>query len=526
MRKPELLSERRGLAVFSEKALMISAAATSLLLQLISFATTWQGAEAYFSSAFPLAPLLFAVAVQSVVYFTANSVRRKPGAGKFTALILALLCSNYFSFVGIYSAVNPPTVYLQRTYGAYSSELSATADGINEQRLADFTAGINRAVNAVIGRYSALTSEKQSLEQLTERLDAVDGGSAASGMTPPSRWNYGTYEEYAAAYQAYIAGISQGSSTAERTETEALLGSYGFSSSSEVAQKIAELGSQMSLIEGVFGASGSGLYSAAEQLRAAIQSGDAASAQRVFSLYEQISGERLEYTGGQEALSLALPDYAELSAGKAPAAVREEMLGVISAACDALNAAGADVSADSYPVENIYTLPLRSVFVDFSTDAAVSLVLALLTDYLSIAAAVSYVQKKGVLSARDTAQAAASDERFFEQNISGALRLGDFSDGGEYGAADDARLSERLAEYICRFSASDFAVEQGCALLARREDVREHELLTAFLCQCGYAKLLSAEEVALLGGNADGDCVLLRTKFLMWVSEKTSGKAV
>ena len=72
----------------------------------------------------------------------------------------------------------------------------------------------------------------------------------------------------------------------------------------------------------------------------------------------------------------------------------------------------------------------------------------------------------------------------------------------------------------------DFAAEQGCTLLARREDVREHELLTAFLCQCGYAKLLTANEVAALGGSADSDCVLLRTKFLMWVSERAAGKAV
>ena len=70
-----LLSERRGLAIFSEKALMIAAALISLLLQIISFVTTWQGAEAYFSSAFPLAPLLFAVAVQSVVYFTSNDTK-------------------------------------------------------------------------------------------------------------------------------------------------------------------------------------------------------------------------------------------------------------------------------------------------------------------------------------------------------------------------------------------------------------------------------------------------------------------
>ncbi len=387
-----LLSERRGLAIFSEKALMIAAALISLLLQIISFVTTWQGAEAYFSSAFPLAPLLFAVAVQSVVYFTSNSIRRKPGAGKIIAL--------------------------------------------------------------------------------------------------------------------------------------ALLSRYGFTSDADAAERSAELTAEMSLIEGVFGASGSGFYSAAEQIRAEMLAGGRNTAERVFSLYEKLSGNRLEYTADIPGVTLGLPEYSELSAGKAPAAVREQMLGKISSACDTINAAGGDVSADSFPVENVYTLPLRAVFVDFRTDAAVSMALALLTDYLSLAAAVSYVQKKSILAARNTAQAAASDEFFFEQNIAGALRLGAFAEGTELRESDEKQLSERLAEYVSRFTAADFAAEQGCTLLARREDVKDHELLTAFLCQCGYAKLLTAEEVGTLGGKADSDCVLLRTKFLMWVSEKTAGKAV
>ena len=282
----------------------------------------------------------------------------------------------------------------------------------------------------------------------------------------------------------------------------------------------------MSLIEGVFGASGSGFYSAAEQIRAEMLAGGRNAAERVFSLYEKLSGNRLEYTADIPGVTLGLPEYSELSAGKAPAAVREQMLGKISSACDTINAAGGDVSVDSFPVENVYTLPLRAVFVDFRTDAAVSMALALLTDYLSLAAAVSYVQKKSILAARNTAQAAASDEFFFEQNIAGALRLGAFAEGNELREADEKQLSERLAEYVSRFTAADFAAEQGCTLLARREDVKDHELLTAFLCQCGYAKLLTAEEVGTLGGKADSDCVLLRTKFLMWVSEKTAGKAV
>ena len=343
-----LLSERRGLAIFSEKALMIAAALISLLLQIISFVTTWQGAEAYFSSAFPLAPLLFAVAVQSVVYFTSNSIRRKPGAGKIIALALALLCSNYFSFVGIYSAVNPPTVYLQQTYNAYSAELTAAAEELDSARKARSTGDIDAAVNAVISRYSELTSQKAAMDKLTEQLAKISGTGVTAGMTPPSRWNYATYEDYAAAYQAYIEGISQGTAAAAGTEAQALLSRYGFTSDADAAKRSAELTAEMSLIEGVFGASGSGFYSAAEQIRAEMLAGGRNAAERVFSLYEKLSGNRLEYTADIPGVTLGLPEYSELSAGKAPAAVREQMLGKISSACDTINAAGGDVSVDSF----------------------------------------------------------------------------------------------------------------------------------------------------------------------------------
>ena len=525
------LSESRGLAVFGERALMIAAAIASLLLQIISFFTTWQGAEAYFSSAFPAAPLVFALAVQSVVYFSANSIRRKAGAGKIIALFMALCCSGYFSFVGIYSAVNPAGLYLQRTYSAYAAELQAVADGLNSARNAESSADINRAVNGVISRYSALDSERKSLEQLSEQLSAVEG-TAASGMTPPSRWNYPTYEDYAEAYKAYAAGVSEGNSGEKQTKTAAMLAEYGFESSSELTQRIAEITAEQSLIEGTLGASGSGVYSKAEQLRAAMLSGDGTSAEQVLSLYEQFSGERLEFTADQPEIELYLPEYfvIETAGESAPAAVRERLLGTISTACDTLNAAGEVVSSGDYPIENVYTLPLKSVFEDFSTDAVVSLLLALLVDWLSLAAAVIWAQKKSALAAKTTAQAAASDERYFERNVAAALQLGIFAEGGEFfGKWDVKQLSERLAGYVCKFTAADFAVEQGCTLLAERSELRDYELLTAFLCQCGFAKLLSAQELSLLSsGNYEQDGVLLKTKFLLWVSEisEKSGKAV
>ena len=102
--------------LFRDGTLMVVAAAVSLLLQIISFFTTFDGAKAYFEATFALAPLFFALAVQAVVYFLENGIRRRVTPAKITALTLAIFCSSYFSFVGIYNNINPPERYLEQTY--------------------------------------------------------------------------------------------------------------------------------------------------------------------------------------------------------------------------------------------------------------------------------------------------------------------------------------------------------------------------------------------------------------------------
>lgn len=79
------------------------------------------------------------------------------------------------------------------------------------------------------------------MDKLTEQLAEISGTGVTAGMTPPSRWNYATYEDYAAAYQAYIEGISQGTAAAAGTEAQALLSRYGFTSDADAAERSAEL---------------------------------------------------------------------------------------------------------------------------------------------------------------------------------------------------------------------------------------------------------------------------------------------
>lgn len=502
---------------------MIVAAVVSLLLQVISFFTTLDGAKAYFEATFALAPLFFALAVQSVVYFLENSLRSKPTLGKVTALAAAVVCSSYFSFVGIYSNINPPERYLEQTYNSYAKQLAAASEELLRQESGSAAAEVNKAVNLIIREYTALVSEQETLKALSEELSQTTAESA-SGMTAPRRYDYYSYEDYAAAYSAYIASLSQNRNEEQRAQTRALLEKYGLEDTAQLNARIAENAARISLIEGTVGASDSGFYEKAEQIRAEIMAGDGELATRIFTLYGELSGGEAEVPAGlgEEPEELSLPEYAEIAGGAPAAVVRERLTSAVSAACDTLNAQGAGLNPEEFAFESVYTLPVYAVTKHFGTDAAVSLLLAVLVDLLSLLFAMIFSREKSILSAQSTKRAADMRSDLFERNIMTALQLGVCAEGGSFsGSWSYSELTERLAGYVGRFRASGIAQERGFSLLAERALLGEYEALTAFLCQFGLAGTLSAEDASVMtGGEITVPCVLLKTKFLLWVSEK------
>lgn len=511
-------------AVFGENALVIVGAAVSLFLQVISFFTTLDGARAYFEATFALAPLLFALAVQTVVYFLENSVGRRVTAAKAMALALAVMCSSYFSFIGIYNNINSPESYLERTYDGYCRELNSALsriEGNNERRAAALT---DTAVNAVVREYAALSSEKQALTALSEQLSQAQA-QTSYGMSAPRRTDYEDYADYAEAYSAYIAALSQGAVAEEQAQQLALLGAYGFSDSSELAARLAEVSSKLTLAETTLGAQGSGFTAAAQLLRERIKSGGSAPAQGLFALYGTLCGGTGEVPAELLAArtELSLPAYAEI-AGTAPAAVvRERLTGVISRACEQAVVSGVQVNAADYTFENIYTLPVYAVVSGgMGADAAVSLALAVLVDGLSLVFALISARDRSVISAGSTKTAFAMCSDIFERGVATALRLGD--GGSLSGVWDGERLAQRLGEFVALFEAADGA-GQGYSLIAPKSALSGYEALVALLCQFSLAKPLTAKEAELLtdGGRTE-QCVLLKTKFLLWVGEKFCGR--
>ena len=74
------------------------------------------------------------------------------------------------------------------------------------------------------------------------------------------------------------------------------------------------------------------------------------------------------------------------------------------------------------------------------------------------------------------------------------------------------------------FEATDGA-GQGYSLIAPKSALSGYEALVALLCQFSLAKPLTAKEAELLTDGARTEpCVLLKTKFLLWVGEKFCGR--
>ena len=511
--------------LFRDKSLMVVAAVVSLLLQIISFFTTWDGAKAYFAATFAYAPLLFALAVQTVVYFLENGLRRRPSFGKIVALLMAMCCSSYFSFVGIYNNINPPTQYLERTYSSYAKLLSARAEEIVSAGNGAYISAVDDGVNLIISSYTTLSAEKETLDRLSEELNSADT-SVSENMAKPYSWQYENYEDYAAAYSAYIASISQGSTAEQQAKLESILARYGIKDVAGISERAGSLSAQLSLAEGTvaqFG--GSDFYTRAETMRRQAAEGSSDAAAKISALYKSISGDTLhipEYIS-ETTLKLSLPSYDQIAGQDGAAVVREKLAGVINAACDELSAAGCEISCEDYAFENIYTLPIYAVISGgFGTDALIALLLAVLVDVLSLLFAMIFVRSKSVLAAQSTEQAMIGDELLFERNIVTAVRLGMCAEGRTFSDAPEfSEITDRLAEFICRFSAVDYASDKGFTLAAERERLTDHQPLVAFLCQFGLAKMLTAEEAKLLSGEESGEIVLLKTKFMLWVSEKS-----
>lgn len=241
-----LLGRRRGF--FGEENLLRLVTFVTLLLQAISFVTTLQGATVFLGGIFVLAPLFFALAVQATAWFLAGSLRVRITPLRCVALGMALCCSTYYSYVGIYNTVNPPAMYLSAEYAQVRSELDSTYAARRTQAFRTAQDQINGMVSDLSGQYSLLEQESARLAACAKELEEVSA-EYSGGLRAPSRSSYANYEDYVAAYNAYLASVTENSSAEQASARQAILTRYGFDSESALAEATAQNASDLSAFE-------------------------------------------------------------------------------------------------------------------------------------------------------------------------------------------------------------------------------------------------------------------------------------
>lgn len=543
------------LTIFKDKKLVYVAAGVSLLLQIISFLTTYQGADYYFKGIFVLAPLLFAVSVQMVVYFLENSIRGRRNVTKIMALFLGICCSSYFSYIGIYNNVNSPLTYYQETYTTYKNTLQATYDSLlakaekkAQQQLSKATADLT---TVVVG----WDMEKQELQTIEKELNGVSEANTTATMSAPKQEDYNTYEEYAKAYDAYVNSSANGDATRVRKNTNSILKKYGYSDRQQVVGSLSEVeGKQQNMQQSVRKLCKSlgikytkKMGTDFENIRATLAdcvsagSKDQALTQQIYKLVSlhntyvtdiSINADSitqcitLQQTREKELLS----EYGDVSS-KDPSTCKSNLQWEISKAVTEINRIYTvlekeeKIDMQDYKLEDIYVLPILRLFQkDTRKMALICLTIALLTDGLSLLFAMMFCPEKEILELKTVDEFLDRDEPLFEKNIVSALQLSLQRTNGRNDVVDsrmNAEVKKRLAEFLDCFETSSVALDSGYSLQAPFSELGEYQVLIALLCQLDLACILSDEEYEEVFGQVEGGLVvLLKTRFLLWCNNQ------
>lgn len=530
-----LFGRRRGF--FGEENLLRLVAFVTLLLQAISFITTLQGATVFLGGIFVLAPLFFALAVQATAWFLAGSLRVRITPLRCVALGMALCCSTYYSYVGIYNTVDPPAMYLSAEYAQVRSELDGAYAARRTQAFRTAQDQINAMVSGLAGQYSLLEQESARLAACAKELEEVSA-EYSGGLRAPSRSSYANYEDYVAAYNAYLASVTENSSAEQAAARQAILARYGFDSESALAGATAQNASDLSAFEAAAAELGGEGETVAAQLESAraflldaltaaeaestLSSDARAALGRLVQLASAQAGSTLTtdgllrpvdaaMTGSGEGLMASFDELAaQLEGGRVTRANAQEMKTLLTS--EILNAvlrvnevADEEVLQADDPalqITDLHLKPLLALTAPAQRGMALfCLFLAALMDGLTLVFSIACRRRPTLLKARSPRRLLAENGDALAVQICACLPAG-------------RDPMDELELFLSRFSASPDTLAEGYSLAAPRQELTAYERLCALLCQAGLASIRPAGE-----NGADGEAVLLRSDFLLFANE-------
>ncbi len=520
------------LSLFSEKALIILVSIITLLLQAISFATTWNGAKVYLENIFPYAALCFAIAIQATAYFFSNSLRRKVSFLKLVALLTAMCCSTYYSYIGIYHSVNSPVIYLQENYLRISSQLKQIYELEIEQTITVATEAVNDAGAAIIHKYTVLTAEKENILACEQALKDLDI-EYTSNMKAPKQGAFATYEEYAAAYQAYINSISQSKNMETEAIRAATLSSYDFSSTEDLNTVKLENAASLSALQTALGVTAdtdltAALSNITGNLNTAIPNtanGQDLNSVNQFQLNRLFQAARLcgyepqdlaRLTAGLKlsarvSATTLIKDYDTLTQLLPEGIVTDANLMTLKATIDSeiMNALlqlntllpeskQLSYTDRSYQITDLYQIPIQALQTEDTRNTAYfSLIIAALIDILSLLFAISLRGRKPLWKRRTLL---FNEMEEYEPLIYACLPTA-------------PAPTQSLTEFLKLFQASPQTECDGYMLQTALQNLQAYPSLTALLCQINLAKVIPAG----LFEN-ETETLLLKARFVFWAN--------
>ncbi len=523
-----------GINLFSESALIVLVSIVTLFLQSISFATTYSGSKVYLEGVFLFAPLLFALAIQLTAYFLSNSLRTRITFFRVVAMCVAMSCSTYYSYIGIYNSVNSPASYLQENYMRISDELTRIQDTALENSLSDLRLTIGDAYAKVNAKHSSLLSTRQNIDACLEALSDI-GTDYSQGLRAPKRSEYETYEEYAAAYQAYIAARSAGSKTEKETTRQEILSSYGFANMEALNSAKLTSSADVSAMYAALGISADASSDFASILNALYM--DVASAVdnaalgqplndislrnltcllQAAMLYSDVTYDPAALTNSldlcaKSATVTAITPYQTLVESLPEKMVTTGNLMTLKSNMDS-QIVTAIINLNSVLPQNeqlstadarfqimaLYLIPVRALTEDNTkTTALFCLGVAALIDVLSILFAISVRKKKPIW--KKAFLLSQNPENYMPQ-ICAAL-------------PGDQPPASALSAFLSWFYPSPETECDGYMMQADMRDLEGFYPLIALLCQINLAKVVPAEFF-----HNDSEIVLLRARFTFWAN--------
>lgn len=520
-------------SLFSDKVLLILISVVTLLLQLISFATTWDGAKVYLDNIFPYAALCFAIAIQATSYFFGNSLRQKVSPLKLLALLATICCSIYFSYIGVYNSVNSPVTYLQENYMRISGDLQQLYQAELDTAQRNARVAVQDASSSILAHYTSLLTEQENILVCQAALEE-SAPEYSTGLRAPKQNSYANYEDYAAAYQAYINSLSQ----SKNTETDALrisiLNSHGFTSMEDLNTCLQNNTAALSTLQNTLGITEETsvqemVSSITIQLLSAIQDtaqGNTLSAKECadFELLLQtaeLCGYHTSHSSLTNALNqctrlnahtqlkeysalvMALPDGTVNNANimELKVSMDAEIMGAILELNSILpEYRRLSISDSRYQIMDLYFVPILALQQeDTLLTARFSLLFAGLIDILSLLFAISLRAKKPLWK-RHTLLFNQLEE--YEPLIYASLPTKDGS-------------LQPLADFLTHFVPSPRTESEGYMLCGNPEPLQQYNALIALLCQTNLAKMLPA-------GFEDNEksTLLLKARFVFWANTK------